>query len=331
MDFKEFQRQVNQTDILDRASSGKGEEALLLSILGLLGEGGSLSSIMKKLRRDSMTIENTQELIKRELGDVLWYVSSIATHCKLDLTSIAELGLERAEEKHGDNREDKWSPTVIGGALDSGYPANERFPRNIVFHFKETLEDDKKKVAVSLVTPGRAELEITYGPKKMPSSGGRLFRLGDELTDNATREDGYRYHDALHVGFLAVLGWSPVLRQLMGLKRKSNPGVDEVEDGARAIDIEEGISSWLASNAHMANYYQEPSNVDTETLDFLRTYTKDREVSKVPAWAWKYAISEGFRLWRFLEENKGGYAKTDLDKHSVEFSDELPNQTTQDH
>jgi NTP pyrophosphatase (non-canonical NTP hydrolase) len=331
MDFKEFQIRVNQTDILDRASSGNSEEALLLSILGLLGEGGSLSSLMKKLRRDSMTIENTQELIKRELGDVLWYVSSIATHCQLDLTSIAELGLERAEEKHGDNREEKWSPTVIGGALDSVYPDNERFPRNIVFYFKETLEGGKKKVSVSLFTADREGLEITYSTKKMPSSGGRLFRLGDELTDNATREDGYRYHDALHVGFLAVLGWSPVLRQLMGLKRKSDPMVDEVEDGARAIDIEEGISSWLASNAHLANFYLEPSNVDTETLDFLQTYTKDREVNKIPAWAWKYAICGGFRLWKCLETSRGGYAKVNLDKHSVEFSDEPPSQTTQDH
>jgi len=67
--------------------------------------------------------------------------------------------------------------------------------------------------------------------------------LGNLLGDNAYDDDGYRWHDAIHLGNLAVLGWSPVLRALLGRKRKDSPVIDDVEDGGRAIVIEEGIAA----------------------------------------------------------------------------------------
>ena len=45
--------------------------------------------------------------------------------------------------------------------------------------------------------------------------------LGNELTDNAYENSGYRYHDVFHLAYAAVLGWSPVRRQLMKQKRKT--------------------------------------------------------------------------------------------------------------
>ena len=58
--------------------------------------------------------------------------------------------------------------------------------------------------------------------------------IGDSLSDNAYVDDGYRFHDVMHLAHMAVLGWSPVMRNLLKLKRKSQPTIDEVEDGARA-------------------------------------------------------------------------------------------------
>ena len=63
--------------------------------------------------------------------------------------------------------------------------------------------------------------------------------LGDDLTDNSYREDGYRFHDVMHLANVACLHWSPVLHALMKRKRKSNRRTDEVEDGARAMIFEE--------------------------------------------------------------------------------------------
>ncbi len=72
--------------------------------------------------------------------------------------------------------------------------------------------------------------------------------VGDPLTDNTRRMDAYRFHDAIHLGFMAVLGWSPVMRALLRLKRKSSPEADECEDGARAIFAEEGLAAVLSGS-----------------------------------------------------------------------------------
>ena len=45
---------------------------------------------------------------------------------------------------------------------------------------------------------------------------------------------------------MAVLGWSPTMRSLLRLKRKSSPDADECEDGARAIFAEEGLAAVLS-------------------------------------------------------------------------------------
>ena len=38
--------------------------------------------------------------------------------------------------------------------------------------------------------------------------------LGDPVTDNTHDDDGYRFHDVMHLANMAVLGWSPVMRSL---------------------------------------------------------------------------------------------------------------------
>ena len=51
---------------------------------------------------------------------------------------------------------------------------------------------------------------------------------------NIADADGYRYHDIFHIANAVFLGWSPVVRALLRCKRKSQPHIDENEDGARA-------------------------------------------------------------------------------------------------
>src|SRR5437016_14363275 len=81
-------------------------------------------------------------------------------------------------------------------------------------------------------------------------------QLGNNLDDNAHEEDGYRFHDAFHLAFLAVFGWSPVIRKLLDKKRHSVPEIDNVEDGARAIIIEEAISAMVYEHAKDHNFYE---------------------------------------------------------------------------
>lgn len=71
-------------------------------------------------------------------------------------------------------------------------------------------------------------------------------QLGDPLTDNSRYADGYRYHDAIHFGFMAILGWSPNSRSLLRVKRQSDPVKDECDDGAQSIFAEEGLAAVLS-------------------------------------------------------------------------------------
>lgn len=68
-------------------------------------------------------------------------------------------------------------------------------------------------------------------------------QVGDPPTDNSRRVDGCRFHNAIRLGFLAVLNWSPALRAVLRLRRKSSPGIDECEDGARAVYVEASLAA----------------------------------------------------------------------------------------
>lgn len=58
--------------------------------------------------------------------------------------------------------------------------------------------------------------------------------IGNEGGDNFYDPDGYRWHDAFHLANLTVLGCSPGVRALLKRKRRSDPLVDNVEDGGLA-------------------------------------------------------------------------------------------------
>jgi len=106
------------------------------------------------------------------------------------------------------------------------------------------------------------QFEIEFTPRKVGSRVVVVQRLsgvniGDPLTDNSNVPDGYSYHDVFHLSYVAHLGWSPVIRALLKLKRKSRPQIDENEDGARAVIIEEGIATWIFNHAKERGDYFE--------------------------------------------------------------------------
>jgi NTP pyrophosphatase (non-canonical NTP hydrolase) len=76
----EFEAQAAATDQLNPDDSET-------SLLGLVGEVGSLLSALKKKRRDTDAFFGYHEAVVEELGDVLWYISRVARHGG---TSLAE-------------------------------------------------------------------------------------------------------------------------------------------------------------------------------------------------------------------------------------------------
>lgn len=148
------------------------------------------------------------------------------------------------------------------------------------------------------------------------------LNIGDPLTDNSYEPDGYRYHDVFHFAYAAHLGWSPVLRALLKLKRKSNVQVDETDDGARAIIIEEGIATWIFNDAKGRKLYRhiEKGRLDLALLQQVRAMVQGFEVRDMPLWQWENAILDGFTVFRQLIKNKGGAVHVDLKHHKLTYS-----------
>jgi hypothetical protein len=138
------------------------------------------------------------------------------------------------------------------------------------------------------------------------------------VTDNILDPDGYRYHDIFHFSHAVSLGWSPVTRALLKCKRKSQPAIDENEDGARAAALEEAISALVFSRAKMMRYFEDATQVDYDLLKSIQEMIQGYEVQSIPVWQWEHAILEGYRVFRLLTQNQGGAVKWDLHAHRLD-------------
>lgn len=92
MDFKEYQRESKKTALYPESGNN-----FIYPTLGLSGESGEVADKIKKIIRDDggHVSERKREDIKKELGDVLWYVAQLATELHLDLDDIAKANLEK--------------------------------------------------------------------------------------------------------------------------------------------------------------------------------------------------------------------------------------------
>jgi NTP pyrophosphatase (non-canonical NTP hydrolase) len=88
--------------------------AVIYPTLGLVNEAGEVSGKIKKIFRDKDGVigEAEKEALKAELGDVLWYISQVATELDLSLDEIAEANIAKLLDRQargkiqgdGDNR-----------------------------------------------------------------------------------------------------------------------------------------------------------------------------------------------------------------------------------
>ena len=145
------------------------------------------------------------------------------------------------------------------------------------------------------------------------------LNIGDRLTDNATQADDYRFHDVFHFAYVAVLNWSPVVRSLFRLKRKSTPKIDEVEDGARVTLIEEGITTWIFGQAIKLDFFAGMGSGDLpfDLLKDVRQFVAGYEVDQCPLWLWEEAILQGYAVFRVLQDRRCGAVVADMHQRKI--------------
>jgi len=287
MDFDEYQ---DTAALTDQFREKHKESDLMIPLLGLAGETGTLLSEFKKKIRDRESYEGFNDRAEEELGDVLWYVSNIASRLDLSLSTIASKNLQKTGERWPTGAESH----EIFRSLDDAYPPSEQLPKRIRIRVHEHESGKRARMSLEDGTP-----------------------LGDPLTDNAYEDDGYRFHDVLHFGHYAVLGWSPVIRALLKRKRKSNPQADEVEDGARAMILEELIVAFIYSNARERKYYAGVRHVDTELLTTVKRLVAHLQVKTRRGKDWEEAILKGYAAFRHMISARDATFELDMETREI--------------
>ncbi len=98
MTFREYQIKAKET-----ARFPDQENSFIYAALALTGESGEVAEKIKKIWRDKekqISIEDREEL-KKELGDVLWYLSQLAEELGIDFDDVAQTNLAKTHSRLG--------------------------------------------------------------------------------------------------------------------------------------------------------------------------------------------------------------------------------------
>ncbi len=235
-------------------------------------------------------LQKNRSALKGRLIGVLRALRTAANEAGVPLSRAAESNLAKID--------DRWPPARVAPPLfDDGFPVVEQLPRRLVIGIAEVDQDGK--------TVSRLTRDGTP--------------VGDPLTDNRAEDDDYRFHDVFHLSYAAHLGWSPTLRRLLRVKRKSDPLVDEVQDGARAVLIEEGIATWIFNHAQRLALFEGIETLDYGLLKSVRRFVSGYEAENCPLWLWEEAILKGYEIFRKVKTHRGGNVGVDLNERKIWF------------
>jgi len=239
-------------------------------------------------------IANNRDVLSAHLVEVFRALIDSADVADIDLANAAALNVRKIHSRWPAQK--SYTPL-----FDDGFDSLEQLPRRIEMHIFEVKRSGKTYV-----------IQQCNG-----------LNIGSALTDNRMTSDDYRFHDVFHLAYAAILGWSPVLRALFKVKRKSQPKIDEAQDGARAILIEEGISTLVFHRAMRLSHFESITSLDYSLLKLIPEFVSGYEVEQCPLWQWEQAILDGFSVFRKLRFHRRGIVTADLRKRSISFS-ELP-------
>jgi NTP pyrophosphatase (non-canonical NTP hydrolase) len=272
-----------------RKARDKPTPAFEKTLLNLAGEIGTVLS-----DHQSGRLTRNRDALRGRLVGVMRMLVKAADEAGVTLEQAAKENLTKIF--------DRW-PTrkIYPPPLDKKALPSERLPRTL------TIDIFERKV--------RGQVYVFQECNGV--------NIGDRLTDNAIEPDDYRFHDVFHYAYCAVLTWSPVARALLHLKRKSDPKIDEAEDGARAILIEEGIASWIFGQAKRLDFFEgmKPGDLSFDILKTVRQFVSGYEPAPCPLWLWEAAILQGFEAFRFLRRQRRARLRIDMARRRLVVGD----------
>lgn len=269
------------------SSAPKGQIPSDEALMTIASQAGRLIEDYQQKRFDK-----NRPALRADLIEIAQGLIAAASSGGVDLNKAAETNLAKIESWRPSKKN---FPPLFDDRCDL-HP-DERLPRRMRVHFFEREVNGK-----------------VFAYQKY---GGIL--IGDRLTDNHDPEDDYRFHDVFHMAYAAILGWSPVIRALLKTKRKSCPEVDENEDGARAILLEEGLSAWIFERAKAHHFFENTKNLGLDILKEIKRFVAGYEPQHLPLWMWEKAILDGYAVFRLVRKNRGGIVIADLTRRSINY------------
>jgi len=301
MDFDRFQRDAKRTDNLQFENNRTRAE---FCTLGAMAQLGTLAGRLQKKTRDGEDYTSLELDVAERIGHLLWYLSTIATSFQLSMATIAADNIAFNDRRWPVGHDEIGDLFPV--SFDSSFPESERIPNALLAEFRVEQVSELEVVSVHLYDG--------------PDPGGTSVPFGDPIDSNSwDNDDNYHFHDVYHFAFVAYLGWSPVVRKLLKRKRKSEPDTDRIEDGARARDTEEAITSFIYNYLKRQNLIHTSEHVDTTLLTSIRMLCRDLEVKKRFERDWEQAIVAGASAERELVENKGGWIVANRISRTVKF------------
>lgn len=322
--------------------------------LGLVGEIGGVLAECKKDLREAEAYPRHRNRLREELGDVLWYLLRLVDVLGSEMALLDHL-VRPSAQGSGDRVDDAIELGIAGGQVLSAargggqgggdaIQGTARALANVAasagVEWQDIVSLNRSKI-LGRWSPDRGDRrvleatereeecfpahlcvefrEVERGMKKVVILRCRGLNFGDRLADNMQEPDYYRFHDVFHFSYAVLLGWSPVLRDLLRCKRKSLPDVDENQDGARAQIVEEAVSAYIFAHAKQMKYFDGIERVDYDLLKAVEDLVQGYEVDAVPLYHWEEAILEGYRVFRQLTNDRGGIVELDFSQRRLSF------------
>ena len=97
MGFDEYQEKAARSDTFEKCELR--DVGFIEKVMGLAGEAGEAVDKFKKILRDKggEISNDDRESIVKELGDVLWYVASIARYMDVPLSEVAAKNITKLD------------------------------------------------------------------------------------------------------------------------------------------------------------------------------------------------------------------------------------------
>ena len=94
--FDEYQKNASTTAIYPNRGNN-----IYYPTLGLCGEAGEVAEKVKKIMRDNngQLDDDRKIALKKEIGDILWYVAALCSEINVNMSEIAQQNLDKLRDR----------------------------------------------------------------------------------------------------------------------------------------------------------------------------------------------------------------------------------------